>query len=267
MTQSPEAPSTAGLEQFGYRQELSRSLSFTDLLIYGLIFMVPIAPMAIFGRCSPRSGGMVVLAYAIGMVAHGVHRVVVLADGRAFPMSGSVYNYVGRGIAPPVGFLAGWAILLDYVLVPGLLYLVACVADALARCSAVPVWVWLVGVRRAEHGRQLPRYQDDRPVHLDHAGRRADRAGDLPRLGVVGARHRQGPVDVGARCTTRTRSPGRWCSPRSPSPCCRFLGFDGISMLAEESQGRRAGDRPGDGRRAAAWRVCCSSRRPGWRPC
>jgi hypothetical protein len=44
VTQSPEAPDTAGLEQFGYRQELSRSLSFADLLIYGLIFMVPIAP-------------------------------------------------------------------------------------------------------------------------------------------------------------------------------------------------------------------------------
>jgi amino acid transporter len=43
---------------------------------------------------------------------------------RAFPMSGSVYNYAGRGISPPVGFLAGWVILLDYVLVPGLLYLV-----------------------------------------------------------------------------------------------------------------------------------------------
>ena len=45
-------------------------------------------------------------------------------------------------------------ILLDYVLVPGLLYLIAGVAMN-SLVPAVPVWVWLVGVRRAQHGRQL----------------------------------------------------------------------------------------------------------------
>lgn len=63
---------------------------------------------------------------------------------KAFPMSGSVYNYAGRGVSPPVGFLAGWVILLDYVLVPGLLYLVASVAMH-ATVPAVPVWLWLIG--------------------------------------------------------------------------------------------------------------------------
>ena len=38
-----------GVEAIGYRQELKRSLSFTELLVYGLIFMVPIAPFGIFG--------------------------------------------------------------------------------------------------------------------------------------------------------------------------------------------------------------------------
>jgi hypothetical protein len=59
MTQPPEGPATADLQQFGYSQELSRSLSFTDLLIYGLIFMVPIAPFGIFGSVYAGSGGMV----------------------------------------------------------------------------------------------------------------------------------------------------------------------------------------------------------------
>ena len=35
---------TQQLEQFGYKQELSRSVSTIDLIVYGLIFMVPIAP-------------------------------------------------------------------------------------------------------------------------------------------------------------------------------------------------------------------------------
>jgi amino acid transporter len=136
MTQNP------GVEQFGYRQELSRSLSFADLLIYGLIFMVPIAPFGIFGSVFNGSGGMVALAYVVGMVAMMFTALSYAQMVKAFPMAGSVYSYAGRGIAPPVGFLAGWVILLDYVLVPGLLYLVAAVAMH-SLVPALPVWLWL----------------------------------------------------------------------------------------------------------------------------
>ncbi len=106
------------VERFGYRQELKRSLSFTDLLVYGLVFMVPIAPFGIFGGVFNGSGGMVALAYVIGMVAMVFTALSYSQMSRAFPMAGSVYTYAGRGIAPPVGFLAGWMILLDYVLIP-----------------------------------------------------------------------------------------------------------------------------------------------------
>jgi amino acid transporter len=90
VTQYPTAPDSAGLEQFGYRQELSRSLSFADLLIYGLIFMVPIAPFGIFGSVYSGSGGMVALAYVVGMVAMMFTALSYAQMVRAFPMAGSV---------------------------------------------------------------------------------------------------------------------------------------------------------------------------------
>jgi amino acid transporter len=132
-----------GVEAFGYRQELKRSLSFTDLLVYGLIFMVPIAPFGIFGGVFQASGGMIALAYAVGMLAMAFTAASYSQMSRAFPMAGSVYTYAGRGIAQPVGFLAGWMILLDYVLVPGLLYLIAAVAMN-SIISGIPVWIWVV---------------------------------------------------------------------------------------------------------------------------
>jgi amino acid transporter len=132
-----------GVEAFGYRQELKRSLSFTDLLIYGLVFMVPIAPFGIFGGVFQASGGMVALAYAVGMLAMAFTAASYAQMARAFPMSGSVYAYAGRGIAQPVGFLAGWMVLLDYVLVPGLLYLIASIAMN-SIVPAIPVWLWIV---------------------------------------------------------------------------------------------------------------------------
>ena len=106
--------------------------------------MVPIAPFGIFGSVFQGSGGMVALAYAIGMVAMMFTALSYAQMSQAFPMAGSVYTYAGRGIAAPVGFLAGWMILLDYVLVPGLLYLIAAIAMN-SLVPSIPVWIWLIG--------------------------------------------------------------------------------------------------------------------------
>jgi len=141
---STAGKATPGVEAYGYTQELKRSLSFTDLLVYGLVFMVPIAPFGIFGSVFSASGGMIALAYAVGGLAMAFTAASYAQMSRAFPMAGSVYTYAGRGIAQPVGFLAGWMILLDYVLIPGLLYLIAAVAMN-AILGSIPVWVWVIG--------------------------------------------------------------------------------------------------------------------------
>ncbi|MFI8182189.1 APC family permease [Actinacidiphila glaucinigra] len=141
---SDSAPQGQDLEKYGYTQQLARSLGFRDLVVYGLVFMVPIAPFGIFGGVFQGSGGMVALAYAIGMLAMMFTAHSYAQMSRAFPMAGSVYSYAGRGIGAPVGFLSGWMILLDYILVPALLYLIAAVAMN-SLVASVPVWIWLIG--------------------------------------------------------------------------------------------------------------------------
>ena len=131
------------VERFGYSPELKRSLSFLDLMVYGLIFMVPIAPFGIFGFVYNGSGGMVALAYIIGMVAMAFTALSYAQMSRAFPMAGSVYTYAGRGLHPGAGFIAGWLILLDYVLIPALLYIIAAFAMN-SFVSTIPVWGWIV---------------------------------------------------------------------------------------------------------------------------
>lgn len=135
--------SNDSIEKFGYKQELNRALTYRDLLVYGLIFMVPIAPFGIFGGVFQGSGGMIALAYAIGMVGMMITASSYAQMSKAFPMAGSVYTYAGRGIHPNFGFLAGWVILLDYVLVPTLLYIVAAIAMN-SFIAAIPVWAWLL---------------------------------------------------------------------------------------------------------------------------
>ena len=64
---------------------------------------------------------MTPLVYIIGFVAILFTAMSYMRMSKRFPIAGSVYSYVQRGINPHVGFMAGWLILLDYVLVPSLL--------------------------------------------------------------------------------------------------------------------------------------------------
>ncbi|MET1250171.1 APC family permease [Sporolactobacillus sp. STCC-11] len=126
-----------------YKQELNRALSFTDLLVYGLIFMVPIAPFGIYGQIAIGSHGMVALAYAIGMIGMLFTALSYSKMSQAIPIAGSVYSYAQRGINDNVGFIAGWLILLDYIFIPALLYLVSAVALA-DIIPQVPIIIWLI---------------------------------------------------------------------------------------------------------------------------
>ena len=134
MAAADNAPGVAGVEAFGYRQELSRSLGLFDLLVYGLLFIVPIAPMAVFGFVFNAGHGMVPLVYLIGSVAMLFTALSYMAMAHAFPVAGSLYSYAARSLGATVGFFAGWAILLDYLLLPTLNY----VAVAIALHSAFP---------------------------------------------------------------------------------------------------------------------------------
>ena len=101
---SAELSSQEKLESYGYKQELKRSVSTTDLPIYGLIFMVPIAPWAIFGTVYNASAGMVPLVYIIGLVAMIFTALAYAQMAKSIPLAGSVFSYVGRGINPTFGF-------------------------------------------------------------------------------------------------------------------------------------------------------------------
>jgi amino acid transporter len=123
-----EGQSVAELGALGYKQELRRSLGLVDLIVYGLVFISPIAPWAVFGPVYNKSHGMAPLVFGVGLIAMAFTALSYMTMVKAYPVAGSVYAYAGRAIAPWAGFLAGWAILLDYLLIPTLAYVVAAIA-------------------------------------------------------------------------------------------------------------------------------------------
>ncbi|MDR0620395.1 MAG: APC family permease [Deltaproteobacteria bacterium] len=131
------------LEQFGYKPQLKRVLSMWDLTVYGLLIMVIIAPHSIYGFVNADSQGMAPFVYLVGFVAMFFTALSYCCMANRFPIAGSVYSYVQHGINPHVGFVVGWLILLDYIFVPALLYLIVGVwcQDLFPQ---LPVMIWIV---------------------------------------------------------------------------------------------------------------------------
>lgn len=135
--------SISSLEAFGYKQELKRTLKFKDLVIFGMVFMSPVSCMTLFGLLNGISRGHAVLAYLVGFCAMLFTAYSYGKMARAFPVAGSTYSYTQRAIHPYLGFIAGWVMLLDYVLIPLLLYVISA-NFACALFPQIPYWVWVL---------------------------------------------------------------------------------------------------------------------------
>ncbi len=139
---APTDTSQQRLESLGYRQELHRAMSLGDVVVYGLVYMVPLAPLQVFGFTYNLSGGMVAMVYIVAAIAMYFSAVSYSEMAQEFPVAGSVYSYVRFGAGQFLGFMSGWSILLDYLLMPGLLCIFAAAAMH-AQVPALPEWVWV----------------------------------------------------------------------------------------------------------------------------
>lgn len=108
--------------------QLKRTLGYWDLLAYGLAYTAPIAPLSTLGFVWDASGGLIVLAYLLGVLCMYFTARSYATMTEAAPQAGSVYSFARLGLGRFAGFVAGWAILLDYLLIPALLYVLASVA-------------------------------------------------------------------------------------------------------------------------------------------
>src|ERR1700723_4071078 len=97
---------------------LKRALKLWDLIIIGIVIIQPIAPMGIYGVINNAAGGHVVTTILIAMVAMLFTAISYGKMARAYPSAGSAYTYVGQEIHPGLGYLTGWAMVMDYILNP-----------------------------------------------------------------------------------------------------------------------------------------------------
>jgi len=97
---------------------LKRVLGLWDLIFYGIVLIQPIAAIGLFGIASSVSKGHMVTTLLIAMVAMMLTAISYGRMASLYPSAGSAYTYVGKGLNSHLGFLAGWAMFLDYLIVP-----------------------------------------------------------------------------------------------------------------------------------------------------
>jgi len=113
-----EATTAGGPSGAPSQGHLKRVLSLWDLIYYGIILTSPIAAVPLFGEAQVLSHGHAVTTLLLAMVAMSVTAVSFGRMASVYPSAGSVYTYISRGLNPNLGFIVGWAMFLEYLFQP-----------------------------------------------------------------------------------------------------------------------------------------------------
>ena len=130
---TPTAPSTAG------GPKLQRVLGIPSLLFFGLAYMVPMTVFSTYGIVTDVTQGHLAGAYVITTIAMLFTALSYASIVRAVPTAGSAYGYARNAFGPGLGFITGWALMIDYMLLPMVNYmLIGLYVNA--QFPAIPAW-------------------------------------------------------------------------------------------------------------------------------
>ncbi|WP_346354067.1 APC family permease [Azotosporobacter soli] len=131
------------LRSLGYEPAFKRVLGVSSLVWFGLSYLSPIEVFTQFGLMSGMTHGMMTLAYLVATLAILFTVASYSKMVSVYPVAGSAYTYVQRSVNPHLGFITGWVMLLDYILLPMvcILFLGLFMNNY---CPLVPIWAWII---------------------------------------------------------------------------------------------------------------------------
>ena len=103
--------------------QLKRSLTLPLIIMFGLSYLAPTVVFNYYGLFTPSTGGMYTLSICATAVVMLFTAYSYTQMVKAYPSAGSAYTYISKSVQPHVGCLSGWAMLVDYLLLPMICYL------------------------------------------------------------------------------------------------------------------------------------------------
>lgn len=214
---------------------LKRVLGLPSLVLFGLVYMVPLTVFTTYGIVTETTGGRLSVAYLVTLAAMVFTARSYARMATAYPVAGSAYTYTQKTFGAPIGFLAGWSLLLDYLFLPMLNYLVIGIYLN-AAIPAIPAWVIvLVTIAIVTVLNIVGIVSVDRANFLI-IGIQAIFIVVFIIMALVAISH-SGTVDVMAPLRGDGSTSG--FSPIAAGAailCLSFLGFDAVSTLSEEAK-------------------------------
>lgn len=125
---------------------LREVLTLWDLVFYGMVLVQPTAAIPMFGLTEQLSNGYSVCTYLAATLAMVITAISYGRMAAVYPVAGSAYTYVGKSINPYLGFLVGWSMLLQYILVPMLVVVWISVALHSRYIGTIPFWMIALAV-------------------------------------------------------------------------------------------------------------------------
>ena len=122
--------------------KLKRVLSLSDLIIYGIILIQPVAALPLFGHANNISKGHAVTTILVAMVAMIFTANSYGRMANIYPAAGSAYTYVGKSLSPYLGFVAGWSMFMDYMFIP-ILCVIFTSITANHLLPIIPYYFWI----------------------------------------------------------------------------------------------------------------------------
>jgi amino acid transporter len=205
-------------------------------VFFGLAYMGPLIGIGVFGVIATSSKGAAAGAMALATAAILLTAFSYGKMAKHFPASGSVYTYVRKTMGAKLGFMVGWAILLDYLFIPLVIWLVGAVYLQ-AQFPSVPKVAWLtafivlstviniLGIKLADRVNivaivfQVSVLAIYILLAIRHIASDSGGAALFSIDPFVGATHSLGPIASGAAIAAYA-----------------FLGFDAVSTLSEETK-------------------------------
>lgn len=232
-----EGPTGSVLSKNAAQGTFRPVLSLWALVLFGLAFVGPTAPYTFFGVGSVKSQGHFALVYLIAMFAISFTAVSYGRMAAAFPEAGSTYAYASRAIHPVAGYFAGWVMILDYLLMPMLCVIVAAVTSN-KLLPTVPYLVWVLIAAGAITWINL--------CGIEMTSRATMVFNCILAVSIVwflaaAVKALVGGAGEGTLLSTKPFYDARRFSlaavmSATPIAVLSFLGFDGISTLAEDAK-------------------------------
>lgn len=214
---------------------LKRVLGVPSLVLFGLVYMVPLTVFTTYGIVTETTGGRVDVAYLVTLVAMVFTARSYARMSVAYPVAGSAYAYSQKEFGAPIGFLAGWSLLLDYLFLPMINYLVIGIYLN-AAIPGVPPWVFILVTIALVTALNI--------IGIVSVARANTVIIAMQTLFIVvfvvlgfAAISKTGHIDLMAPLRGDGTAPG--LSPILAGAailCLSFLGFDSVSTLSEEAK-------------------------------